>query len=130
MSLTESTACREASLSGRRDYLDSGIGIARVRIYGGTRPAVTADPGTALLVEIPLQEPAGGIAAGILSLLPSGPGTCAATGTATWARVVNGSGETAFDMDVGATGSGAEVIMSSTTLYAGGLASILTAYLG
>jgi hypothetical protein len=129
MSLTESTACREASLSGRLTFLDSGTGSARVRIYGGTRPAVTSDPGTPLLVEIPLQEPAGGVAAGVLTLLPSGPGTIASTGSAAWARVVNGSGATAFDTDVGLDGSGANVILSDLTLYAGGLVSILSASL-
>jgi hypothetical protein len=52
------------------------------------------------------------------------------SGFATWARVVNRAGNTCFDMDAGAEGSGAECELSDTTLYAGALVAINAAVLG
>ena len=59
----------EARLAGTLAFLDSGTNPARLRIYGGTRPATPATtPASAMLVEIRLTKPAGTIAGGLLTL--------------------------------------------------------------
>lgn len=128
--ISETTSCREAALSGRVSFLNTGTGIAAIRVYGGTRPATAADaPGTAMLVEIPLENTTGSVSAGALSLNPADTGLIANTGTATWARVVNRNGDTGFDMDAGLEASGAECEMSEVDLFAGGLVSVVSAVL-
>lgn len=128
--IEETTTCREAALSGRLDFLNTGTGDAAIRVYGGTRPASVNDvPGTDLLVQVLLQNPAGAVSAGALILIPADTGQIAITGTATWARVVNQNGDTAFDMDAGLTGSGAECVLTEVDLYAGGLVSVVSAVL-
>lgn len=128
--ISETTSCREAALSGRLTFLNTGAGTAYIRVYGGTRPATAADaPGTTLLVQIPLENPAGAVATGALTLAPSDTGLIANTGTATWVRVVNRNDDTAFDMDAGLEASGAECEMSEVDLFAGGLVSVVSAVL-
>ena len=129
--IEESSACREAALNGRLTFLNDGTaGPAEVRIYGGTRRASVNDaPGSPQLVSVTLQNPCGSVTAGVLLLLPSEPGLIAGSGVATWASVVNGDGVAAFDMDVGAIGSGAECIVTALDLYAGGLMSLVSAAL-
>jgi hypothetical protein len=128
--ISETTSCREAALSGRVSFLNTGTGIAAIRVYGGTRPATAADaPGTAMLVEIPLENTTGSVSAGALSLNPADTGLIANTGMATWVRVVNRNGDTGFDMDAGLEASGAECEMSEVDLFAGGLVSVVSAVL-
>lgn len=131
MSIAITSAHNEARLGGTLAYLDSGAGSAAVRIYGGIRALTPADPpGSALLVQVSLQKPAGTVAAGALHLLELEDGLIAATGVATWARVVNGNGDSAFDCDVGAGAGAWEVQLATTELYAGGAARIVSATLG
>ena len=131
MTVAITTAHNEARLQGTLTYLDTGAGNAAVRIYGGTRPATPADtPGSAMLVQVELTKPAGTIAAGVLTLTQQADGMIANSGTATWARIVNGAGATAFDCDAG-EGIGAwEVQLATATLYAGGDAKIVSALAG
>lgn len=131
MTLTVTTAHANARHSGSLAHLDTGTGNAAVRLYGGTRPA-TPDtvPTSAMLVQISLTKPAGSVDAGLLMLTQLDDGLITETGIATWARVVNGNGDTAFDVDCG-TGPGAwEVQLATTQLYAGGAARIVSAILG
>ena len=47
----------EARLAGTLAFLDAGTNPARLRIYGGTRPATPATtPASAMLVEIRLTK--------------------------------------------------------------------------
>lgn len=129
--IEETTACREAALNGRLSFLIIGTGTAAVQIYGGTRPgSVNSAPGSPMLVSIPLENSVGTVSAGTLVLDAASPGLIATSGIATWARVVNRDGATAFDLDAGAESSGAEVELSQTTLYAGGSVALLSAVLG
>lgn len=131
--ISESNLSREYALSGRLAFIDVGTASANaaLQIHSGTRPATANDATTdTLLVSVKLTSPAGSVADGALTLTPAEPGMVAATGVGTWARVVNRDGATVFDMDVGATGSTAECILTNTTLYAGGLVSVLSAVLG
>jgi hypothetical protein len=64
-------------------FLDAGTNPARLRIYGGTRPATPATtPASAMLVEIRLTKPAGTIAGGLLTLTQQEDGLITATGIA------------------------------------------------
>lgn len=122
----ETLGFHAAAHAGRLAFLNTGAGVAAVEVYGDTRPATSGDaPGSPLLVSIPLQNPAGTIAAGVLSLVPDDSGMIVTSGTATWARVVNRAGDTAFDMDVGV-----ECILSDTGLFAGGSVILISANLG
>ena len=79
----------EARLAGTLAFLDAGSNPARLRIYGGTRPATPATtPASAMLVEIRLTKPAGTISGGLLTLTQQEDGLITSTGVATWARLV------------------------------------------
>ena len=133
----ETTACREAALTGRLAFLNTGSsGNAAVRIYGGTRPVSPASaPGSDALAQVQLAHPAGAVSAGALTLDPLEPGLILLTGTPTWARVLARDGSTAFDMDAGVAGSmpgglDPECVLSTASLFAGGSVAIVSAVLG
>lgn len=129
MTVATTTALNAARLSGALTYLDTGTGNARIRVYDGTRAAtVNTAPAGTLLAEITLAKPSGTVANGILTLAQLEDATITTTGTATWARVVNGNADTAFDCDVGT--SNTDMVIASTTLYAGGALRILSLTLG
>lgn len=128
MTLTVTTAHNSARLVGSVAHLDTGTGNAAVRIYGGVRAAtVNTAPGSNMLVEIGLTKPSGTVTAGVLTLTQAANGMIAESGTAVWARVVNGNGDTAFDCDCGV--STGEVRLALLTLYAGGDAHLISASL-
>lgn len=117
--------------SGSMADLDTGTGNAAVRIYGGTRPATPNDvPASAMLVQISLTKPCGSVADGLLTLTQLADGLISETGTATWARFVDGDGATCFDADAGQGVGAWEVQLAQATLYAGGEARIVSAVLG
>lgn len=120
MSLSVSFDLKNARLASVVTFLDTGAGPARVRIYPGTRPLVSAAPDTGFLVELPLLKPSGSVLDGVLTLAPGEPVLNANSGVAAWARVVNGNGETAFDCDVTDTAGSGEIKIQSTVLYEGG----------
>jgi len=125
------TPLADARLSSVATFLDTGANNAAVRIYGETRPATPTDtPTSELLVQISLAKPCGVVSAGTLTLSQLEDGLINATGTATWARVVNADGAAAFDCDCG-EGIGAwEVRLAQVALFAGGAARITSAVLG
>lgn len=121
----------EARLAGTLAFLDEGSQPARLRVYGGVRPASPADvPSSAMLVEIALTKPAGTILAGLLTLTQQEDGLITATGVATWARLVNGNDVTALDLDCSGTDGDGDVKLATTTLYLGGDARMVSAILG
>lgn len=136
--ISETVASREAALSGRLAFLNTGTANpnAAVQIYDGVRPAnASLPPPNPMLVSIPLDNPAGFVGSGVLTLDPLEPGLIVNSGNPTWARVVNRNGATAFDMDAGVAGSGPggsdpECILSTDTLFAGGQVAIIAAVLG
>lgn len=121
----------EARLAGTLSFLDEGPQPARLRVYGGVRPASPADvPSSAMLVEIALTKPAGTILDGLLTLTQQEDGLITATGVATWARLVNGNDVTALDLDCSGTDGDGDVKLATTTLYLGGDARMVSAILG
>lgn len=121
----------EARLVGTLGFLDTGPNPARLRIYGGARPATpSSTPTSAMLVEIKLTKPAGTISGGLLTLTQQEDGLITATGVATWARLVNGNDVTALDLDCSGTDGSGDVKLASTNLYMGGDARMVSAILG
>lgn len=120
MTLAVSFDLKNARLSAVVAFLDTGAAVARVRLYPGARPLVSAAPGSGFLAELPLLKPSGSVLDGALALAPGEPVLNANSGVAVWARVVNGNGETAFDCDVTDTAGTGEIKIQSTVLYEGG----------
>lgn len=127
--ISQSTPFAESALLGRRDYLDFGAGNARFEVYGGTRPASGATPGTPILVTMTLDKPCGDIGSpGQLELVLDATFYLAsASGAPTWARFYNGDNAFAFDCDASGPGGGAEVVVSESLIYAGGKVALISA---
>ena len=131
MTIAITTALNNTRLMGTLAFLDAGTGNAAVQIYGGARPATPTDaPADPLLSEITLNKPAGSVSAGTLLLASSAAGLILSTGVATWARVVSGNGDVAFDCDAGQGAGAWEVQLAQANLLAGGEAKLVSAILG
>lgn len=127
--VTISQRHNEARLTGTLADLDTGAGHARIRIYGGTRPASGGTPPT-MLVEIALDKPSGTVSGGVLTLASSDLPLIVNSGVATWARIVCGDAAFAFDCDVSVTGGAGQVQLPDTTLFAGGKTQLVSGVLG
>ena len=92
MTLAISAAHNTARMQGTLGFADSGAQSSRIRLYASARPAIGGDPLAIPLVEIVLAKPCGEINAGVLTLVQAEAGgdLIAQTGTALWARWVNG----------------------------------------
>lgn len=129
MSLSYVTAVRNSRLQAVLDAIDAGSGAGKLRIYSGTRPA-TGGAETTVLAELALADPAGTIAGGVLTIDadPDLEDTSAdATGTATWARILDSDDNPVCDLDVSESGGGGDVILDETAIVAGGTVTIATA---
>lgn len=129
-----SIAHNEARLNGTLTFMEVGMtggAVAHLRIYNGVRPA-NGGAVTTLLVDIPLDNPPGTVTpgSGVLNLTSAALPLVAATGTASWARCVNAAGAEVFDCDVSDTTGTGEVQLPSTSLFAGGKTSLVSAVLG
>lgn len=121
-----SQALNEYRLQGALSFLALGDDPAMAHVYSGEQPAFGGNPtGTStLLVSIPLSEPLGTVADGVLHVAQSAEGLIMHTGAPAWCRVVNGSGQLAWDCTAsGPLGSG-ELKLDLDILYAGGSARI------
>ena len=125
-----STELNEARLQGVVSFLDTGLANAKVQIYDATRPAFAAPPGNTPLVEVSLTKPCGTVSGGLLTLTQLEDGLIMRSGTATWARVINGDGLIAFDCDVSDGLGTGEIQFPEVTLFAGGAARMTSAVLG
>jgi hypothetical protein len=81
-------------------------------------------------VTIELDDPAGTIVSPALELEAADDALVLNSGTATWARIVNGNGDHVLDCDVSLAGGGGEVELSQVILFAGGLVALVSATLG
>ncbi len=112
--------------TSRGELLATWLSGGEIRVYDGTRPANadTAIDAQVLLVTLTMATPAGTVTSGVFTGTNPAPAMIATSGTAAWARVVDSSAGTIFDADVGLTGSGAVIEMSSLTLTEGGYCTI------
>lgn len=132
--ITSTVELRTAALAGRLAFINTGTaGNAALLIFSNPRPTSSADaPGADPMVIITLQNPAGVVTPGVLSLLQIEPGMILAGGTPVWARVVNRDGATAFDMNVALAGDESVVAtcrLTTMALFPGGLVSLVSAVL-
>lgn len=125
-----SSALNEYRLNAVINFLAIGTENARVRVYGGVRPAFGAAPSGDLLATLVLVEPIGEVEDGQLAITPTGEALIETGGEATWARIVNGDGALAWDCDVSDLNGTGELRLPSTTLYAGGYTRIVSGLLG
>lgn len=109
-------------LNAIRDFIDQASGSPNagfIRIYSGTQPAAGGDAlaGNTLLAELRFSDPAGSNAAARSLTFNAIVADIAAnaTGTATWARILDGDGKVAFDCDVTATGGGGAITFATVS---------------
>jgi hypothetical protein len=111
--------------NSRANQITSALGTTAVlNIYSGTRPATpgTALSGNTLLASCSMSNPvAAGASAGTLTFSTiTLDNAAAASGTAVWASLVDGSGNRWVDLDVSAVGGGGDLQLNTTTIVVGG----------
>lgn len=121
MALALTEAIRNAHLNEIRDAIDAGTGAGVINIYSGTRPS-SGGTETTLLGTCTFSDPSAPDASGGVLTFDSITEDSSAddTGTATWARIEDSDGNWVADMDVGESGSGAELILNTTDIVSGG----------
>lgn len=122
--MTYSTELRNAKLDANSAVIGAG---GKLEIYGTTTDvAGTANAEGTTLAVFTLGTPfAPAPVNGVQSPTLPAATTGVATGTATWARATKADGTTAvMDLTVGVAGSGAQAILSSMSIVAGGAVSI------
>lgn len=117
-----STNARLTMIQAFANFMDSGSQSATVIFYQGTQPSdpsVSADQNNAL-VTLTFPEPCiKEITTTHIELHPTNTGTVIKSGTATWVRIFNGSGQVAADLVVGT-----DITLANTNLALGGTLSI------
>lgn len=107
---------RNAQLDAITTFIGNG---GKLQIYDGTRPA-TGGTATTKLSEHTCGSPfAPGASAGVLSPTLPANVNALASGTATWFRGTTSGGTFGIDGSVGIAGSGADLIINSTSLISG-----------
>lgn len=111
------------------DAIDAGTGPGTLKFYTGTRPAT----GEAITTETLLgtcifSDPCGTISNGVLTFSAVTQDAAAdASGVCSWARVQDSAGVFVMDLAVGGTGSGADIILNTTSIVVGGPISVTSA---
>lgn len=111
-------ATRSAAANAVVDSIDTG-GAGSIQIRTGSQPTNADDAASGtLLVTISLASTAFGAASNGVATLASTPrtGTAVATGTAGYARVLDGAGAKVMDCSVTATGGGGDITLASTSI--------------
>jgi hypothetical protein len=117
MMITRSTALKNARASVHISAFSGG----QIAFYDGAMPLGGADStDQVLLCTIDLPDPSGSVDAGVFTLVPNLEAMVLVQGTPTWCRITDSASDWVQDMDVGIDGSGAAVIVTPGTLYAGG----------
>lgn len=121
----------EARLSGTLAHLDAGSGAAKIRVYTAPRPANGAAITTqTLLAEIVLDDPAGVVDDNKLTLTQADDVLFLASGTVSWARIVNANGDHNMDCDCSDMAGSGEIKFADDEVLAGGVAHMLAAEFG
>lgn len=120
MTMGFSTDLRNDRAKAIRDRIDAALSPGRLRFYDGVRPA-TNGAVTNLLADVPLSDPsAPDPAGGVLTLTtPVEDSAADASGTTTWARIVDGDGNFVMDLSVTVTDGGGDIQLVDVNLVAG-----------
>ena len=113
--------------NSRLDAITTFAGTnCKLRIYNGTQPA-TGGTATTLLAELICNATfAPAASSAVLTLNAIANGTAAATGTATWARILKTDGTTiVLDCTVGT--SGADINLNTTSIVINATVSVTSA---
>jgi len=124
-----STTVRNNRLTQIINAIDGGSGNGTIKPYTGTRPATGgAITSQVLLGTLTFSKPCGTVSSGVLTFAAIAADSSAdADGTATWARIADSAGTFVGDVDIGVSGSGATIVMNTTSIVAGGSISITSA---
>lgn len=103
-------------------------GSAVLTIYDGVRPS-TGGTATTVLAQLTCNATFAPAASGATLTLNAitDDSSANATGTATWFRLASSGGNLVMDGSVGATGSGADLELSTTSIVAGAVVQITAA---
>lgn len=114
-------AVRNDMLQALLDRMDLGAGPATLKIYSGTQPANanTALSGNTLLATLTFSDPAGSIAAGVLTFdVIEEDADADADAVATFGRIQDSAGNVVFDGNVGT--ADALIVLNTTNIVSGG----------
>jgi hypothetical protein len=103
--------------------IDADAGAGTLKFYTATQPAGpdTAITSQTLLGTATLSDPAGSVSGRVLTFDAITSDSAAdATGTCTWARLLDNSGDAIADFTVTATGGGGDIQMNTVSIVAGG----------
>jgi len=120
-------APQQAAMDAVVDLIDAGAGAGTINIYDGTQPADanTAVSTQTLLATLTFSDPAFGATstAGVATASAiTDDASADATGTASWARILDSNSNVIFDCDVGT--SATTIILNSVSITIGGTVSI------
>jgi hypothetical protein len=129
MAIGYATALRTTRITAVLTAIDAATGAGTGKLYSGTRPATGAAVTTqTLLATLTFSTTSGTVSNGVLTFSAiTADSSADADGTATWARIADGDGNFVADLSVGATGSGADIILNNVNIVAGGEVSISSA---
>lgn len=123
MAISISNEAAIAACAAFTAKIDEGVAASLLRIYGGSAPATadTAIGAQPVLVEFALPDPAFGAPTdldpgAIATANAIDPVTAAATGTASFFRMLNGDGDVVLQGSVSDTGGAGDLKLSSTAI--------------
>lgn len=121
MAIRLPSASRDAAVDAVTFRADAGAAAGKLRIFTGAQPASANDAASGtLLAEVVLPDPAfvsGGV--GVNTLNDPASVNATAAGVAGWFRILDSDNNTVLDGSVGASGSGADLILSNTNIAVG-----------
>jgi hypothetical protein len=122
-----STAAQNAAAKAVGDLVDADAGAGKLLIYAGTIPtnANTSIGAQTLLATVDLATTAyGSPSTGTITGTDPASVNAVATGTASFFRQTDNSGDVVMDGDVTATGGGGTMQLSSVSIVSGGAVDI------
>ena len=117
------TAPANNALTQFMNAIDAGSTGGTIKIYTGTMPATTATAVTSqtLLGTLTFAKPSGAVSDKTFTAAAITQDSSAdATGTATWARIADSSGNAVIDIDITVVGGGGALQLNTVNIVAGG----------
>lgn len=103
--------------------INAGASAPQIKFYTGTKPAgpATAITSQTLLGTLVCSDPAVSASGAVVTFASISPDTSAdATGTATWARILDGDGTAVIDVDVTNEAGDGVIKLNTTSIVSGG----------